>query len=227
MPTDICKIHGPFVTDKIEAKPQCPKCLAATPPRAELEWFSVAGQDLARYRDYSAYVSLKIVDGVARVKRLYVWPHVKYEVVMSETMRFLTLDRVRSFCVDTTNDSKVGEDYQSMGAPISPMRFTAPGKQELVEYFRDASGKGLVKLPTKGPFVQQLKTELAEQERIVSLNKEVPHFAHPSGQHDDLFWSLMLAVRAAAPWLTAKVFVYMAKHEPRQAETNMAYRSGR
>jgi len=217
MPTDLCKIHGPFETTTIGSKPECPKCAADQPKPESLAWFSVAGQDLARYRDYSAYVSLKIVDGLARIKRLYVWPHVKYEVVMAETMRFLALDRVRSFCVDTTNDSKVGEDYQGMGAPVDPVRFTLLSKHEMVEYFRDVSGKGLVKLPAKGPFVQQLKQELAQQERIQGAT-ETPKFDHPSGTHDDIFWSLMLATRAAAPWLTEHKFAIMAKHIPPVAD---------
>jgi len=203
-----CKVHGLFTAPTDE----CPKCAAEDQHAQVQDWFGAAGQDLARYRDFSGYVSLRIQDGKARIKRLFMWPHVNYEVVMNDTMRFLRLDRVRVFDVDTTNDSKVGEDYKSMGAPIEPIRFTAIEKHLMVEYYRDVGHKGLLTLPTKGPFVDQLRQEIAQQERIQGAS-EIPKFDHPEGTHDDFFWSLMLAVRAAAPWLTEQRFAYMAKFE--------------
>jgi hypothetical protein len=193
-----CSTLGGYMGD-----PPCPLC--PKPDIVEAEpWFGVAGQDLARYRDFSAYVSLRIEDGRARVKRLFIWPHVNYEVVMAETLRFHQLDRVRRFAVDITQDSKVGEDYTSRArCQVEPVRFTAPMKNDMVEYYRDLGQKRLLILSSRGPFVQELRAELAEQERIQGAG-EVPKYDQPVGRHDDLFWSLMLAAWASSPYLTVK-----------------------
>lgn len=196
---DYCKKHG------VHQDAECQRCIAEMPDEIAHPWFGVAGQDLARVRDFSAYVSLKIEGGIARVKRIYQWPHVKYDIVMQDTLKFYRLDRVRAFAVDITNDAKVGEDYQAMGLQIQPIHFTAPVKNDMIEYYRDVSQKGLLKLPTRGPFVQELRSQLAEQERIQGVT-ETPKYAHPLGRNDDILWSLMLATRAAAPYLTNPVF---------------------
>lgn len=208
-----CKVHGFFTapTDN------CPKCADDSKLDVSEDWFGVAGQDLARYRDFSAYVSLRVKDGVAKVKRLFVWPHTRYEVVMLETKRFCELDRVRVLDVDQGSAGiKIVEDYQGMNLPVEGVNFTAISKEAMVEYYRDVGRKGLLKLPKSGPFVSQLVQEIAEQERIQGAS-ETPKFDHPTGTHDDLFWSLMLATRAAAPWLTEQRFGYMTTFTPRMA----------
>ena len=201
-----CKVHGTHPDQ------ECQKCIDETPEEAKDPWFCVSGQDIARDRDYSAYASIKIEHGIGRVKRLFIWPHTDYDVVMADTMKFLRLDRARSLCVDVTRDSKVGEDYRKIGAPISPIKFTLESKQNMVEYYRLLGSKGLLKTPTKGPFVRELEAQFSEQERRTSLREstafgsETVKFGHPSGRNDDLFWSLMLASWAAAPYLTNPVF---------------------
>jgi phage FluMu gp28-like protein len=211
-----CKKHGLFTA----ATDDCPKCAAEEEQlRAQKDWFGVAGQDLARVRDYSAYVSLKVQDGTARIKRIYMWPHVNYDIVMRETVHFCHLDNVRSLHVDRGSAGiKVVEDYFSMGMPVEGVNFTNIEKQAMIEYYRDVGRKGLFKLPTKGPFVEELRQEISEQERIQGAS-EIPSFGHPEGHHDDLFWSLMLAVRAAAPWLTEQRFAHMAVFEKPMADT--------
>ena len=122
---------------------------------------------------------------------------------MQDTVKFHRLDRVRQFAVDISNDAKVGEDYQAMGLPIQGLHFTAPLKDKMVEYYRDVGQKELLLLPSRGPFIQELRQQISEQERIQGVS-DTPKYAHPVNRHDDLFWALMLATWAAAPYLTTK-----------------------
>jgi hypothetical protein len=62
-------------------------------------------------------------------------------------------------------------------------------------------------LPKSGKFVDELLTQMKEQERIIGAS-ERPHYEHPPDRHEDLLWALSLACYAARPYLSNPYLVW-------------------
>jgi hypothetical protein len=181
----------------------------------------VSGQDLARRRDFSAYCSLEIdKERVARIKRLFVWPHTDYSIVMADTRDFYKADGSRVHGLDIGNAGEpIMEQYRYMGLNVEPVNFTLAGKDEMVTYTRALRQRArnktppYVALPRSGKLVSELKTQIKEQERDITAAR-YPQYAHPQGRHDDLAWSFFIACLMARVYLTEGTFmVRMASHD--------------
>lgn len=172
----------------------------------------VAGQDLAKTRDYSAYVSL-IVDTEERavkIKRIFQWPHVDYTLVQRDTLEFCRLDSVRVLGVDQGKAGEpVIENYLSKKINTKGISFTAQRKNDMINFTRALLQGALNKsppylfLPQSGRFVEELKTQMKEQERIVTANA-YPKYDSPRGAHDDLLWSLSIALYVSRPYIEGR-----------------------
>lgn|GEM_PF-829154 len=205
-----CPKHGLFATDaKVGGQGKCPKCaqelaLNPVPPRTTV----VAGQDLAKHRDFATYVSLQIQEKVATVKRLYQWPHTDYSIVMEDTHRFYREDHARVLAVDLGNAGEpIVEQYRAFGVNAEGILFSLTTKDEMVTYLRNllqrkrAGTPPYLVLPRSGEFVPELLAQMKEQERIIGAS-ERPHYDHPQGRHDDLLWALSIACYRARQWLS-------------------------
>lgn len=204
--------HGTYTGNIGDPCPKCPLEVLHPPPTASV----TAGEDLAKVRDFSAYISLSIVDSVAKLKRIHQWPHVDYSVVMKDTARFYREDRASAIHVDQGNSGEpIIEQYRlAYGLNVEGIGFTTPSKVSMNEFGRNMMQRAKEKnppyvlLPTKAsrnPLIRELWQQIAEQERLISGAGNT-HFAHPEGRHDDLYWTLMLALNAARRYLTEKTW---------------------
>ena len=192
----------------------CPKCTDEAKTPVPPTVIVVAGQDLAKHRDYSTYVSLAIQDKVAKVQKLNLWPHTDCSVVMEDTVRFYKEDGCRELGVDQSNAGEpLLEQYEAMGIHVTGVLFTQTTKDEMITYTRNllqrkkAGIPPYLELPRSGPFVEELLTQMKEQERIIGAS-ERPHYDHPAGRHDDLLWALNIACYVARPHLSNPYFVW-------------------
>jgi hypothetical protein len=205
-----CNKHGLFVNDaKIGGQGKCPNCAedeAKNPVKPAV--IVVAGQDLAKRRDFSTYISLTVQKKVAKVKRLYQWPHTNYSIVMEDTKRFYKEDGCRELGVDLgVAGEPLVEQYIAMGVNAKGILFTLATKDEMITYVRNllqrtkAGIPPYLELPRSGPFVEELLTQMKEQERIIGAS-ERPHYDHPPDRHDDLLWALCIACYVAKGYLS-------------------------
>jgi len=206
-----CKIHGLWSTPELGVSKGCPKCLLLPPEPPDIT--VVAGQDLAKHRDFATYVSLAIQDEVATVKWLYRWPHTDYSIVMRDTCKFYKDDGCRNLGVDINGVGEpIVELYHAMGVHVTGIPFTLVTKDEMIMYTRNllqrkrAGTPPFLVLPKSGKFVDELLTQMKEQERIIGA-PERPHYEHPPDRHDDLFWALNIACYVARPYLSNPYWV--------------------
>lgn len=187
--------------------PYCPTC---GPDKPEPPGKAVvAGQDLAKYRDYATYISLGIIDKVARLERVFIWPHTDYSIVAADTKAFYIEDHCRLLGVDRGNAAEpVLEQYAKMGLRVEPVQFSLATKNDMVNFTRNLLQRKIAGTPpylalprSDAGLVGELKRQIKEQERIIGA-AELPRFDHPEGRHDDLFWALCIACWMARQELT-------------------------
>jgi len=158
-----------------------------------------AGLDLGRVKDYSALVVIE------EVRRRFFLRHVKifplgtsYASVIGYVKTLQ--DRWGGFCkirVDSTNQDYVVEDMQNSEIDnVEGVHFTLPRKQEMATLLKQRMINNQFwypyftwERPYRGEFVTELNVERFElrKDGSIALN-------HPSGTHDDVFWSVALAL---------------------------------
>ncbi|MHB1910208.1 MAG: phage terminase large subunit family protein [Nitrososphaerales archaeon] len=188
---------------------RCPDCEAFEKEHPVVHEVIVAGEDLAKHRDYSAYISLKIDTQakVARIQRIYQWPHVDYAIVQADTVNFYKEDNARVIGVDKgAAGEPVIETYKAMGIKAEPIAFTVQSKDEMINFVRAllqrarSKSAPYLELPRSGKFVEELKVQIKEQERITS-SLNYPKYDSPQGAHDDLLWTLCIACKMSVQYL--------------------------
>lgn len=166
-----------------------------------------AGQDLAKRRDYAALEVIEVLPPQLHLNqeqptaRLVIdkqWPHLPYKQVVKDTRMLWRKYRWQNMLMDrgSAGDSVI-EDYQALHLPVEPINFTAPTKHDMVQLLYLLLDKGRLKLPVKG--ADELKAQIKEQERNVGAHIT---YSHPENRHDDRFWALCLALKAASRYLT-------------------------
>jgi phage FluMu gp28-like protein len=159
-----------------------------------------AGQDLAKRRDYSALVILQVEERedharVARVVFVKQWPHVDYRVIIADTAQLYQHYQWEMLALDRgAVGEAVMEEYAAKGVPVDGVALTAPTKHDLVQLLLLLLQQQRLRLPRRG--AEELKTQLAEQERLYSPAGTLT-YRHPDNRHDDQFWALCLALAAS------------------------------
>jgi len=158
-----------------------------------------AGLDLGRVKDYSALV---VIDEVKRrffLRHLKIFPlGTSYASVIGyiKTLQ----DRWGGFIkirVDSTNQDYVVEDMKNAEIDnVEGVRFSLPRKQEMATLVKQRMINNRFwypyftwERPYRGEWVTELNVERFElrKDGSIALN-------HPSGTHDDVFWSVCLAL---------------------------------
>ena len=158
-----------------------------------------AGLDLGRVKDYSVLVVIE------EVRRRFFLRHVKifglgtsYASVIGYVKTLQ--DRWDGFCkirVDSTNQDYVVEDMKNSEIDnVEGVHFTLPRKQEMATLLKQRMINNQFwypyftwERPYHSEFVTELNVERFElrKDGSIALN-------HPSGTHDDVFWSVCLAL---------------------------------
>lgn len=166
--------------------------------------YRYAGFDIAKKQDYAAIVIIKIVEDRAYLVGLKQYPKgLHYDHLWEDVLRLYRMRRLRwrVMAVDQGNVGEVAvEELPKRHIPYEGVMFTAPKKHAMVQGINNLYQQKRLILPQNPKVsaleIQELKSELAEQERKVSA-ASTPLYQHPESRHDDLFWALALAIYAA------------------------------
>ena len=167
---------------------------------------TVGGLDVASTRDYAAIVLGEVLnrestefDTLLRVKGLKIFEHQSYTQLEPKLTEIITSNYVVNCIQDATSEKAFAERLQIIGLPIEPLHITGTVKEDGVSYVLQLRGAGKLGISTRGPFMGELRRQMAEQERTVKGN--TIRYDHPSGRHDDAFTALWLMCRAAKPYM--------------------------
>ena len=158
-----------------------------------------AGLDLGRVKDYSVLVIIEEVRRRFFLRHLKIFPlGTSYASVIGYVKTLQ--DRWEGFCkirVDSTNQDYVVEDMKNSEIDnVEGVHFTLPRKQEMATLLKQRMINNQFwypyftwERPYRGEFVTELNVERFELRKDggIALN-------HPSGTHDDVFWSVCLAL---------------------------------
>jgi len=167
-----------------------------------------AGLDLGRVKDYSALVVIDEVKGRFFLRHLKIFPlGTSYASVIGyiKTLQ----DRWGGFCkirVDSTNQDYVVEDMQNSEIDnVEGVRFSLPRKQEMATLVKQRMINNRFwypyftwERPYRGEWVSELNVERFELRKDGSIA-----FNHPSGTHDDVWWSVALALFSSVEMVEA------------------------
>ena len=156
------------------------------------------GLDLAQKVDNSAFISLKITDGVLAQIGQKTWAHIDYEVVFNDMSKINKAeDGFYKISYDRTG---VGDAVAKLINPdiksiFRPVVLSAPKKFELISLMKGLFNKDKLVIHDRDLF-----REVTEQE-IVKSDAGNILYRHPQGFHDDRFWGLALACDAASYYI--------------------------
>ena len=156
------------------------------------------GLDLAQRVDNSAFISLKLTDGVLEQIGQKTWAHIEYEVVFNDMSKINKAeDGFYKISYDRTG---VGDAVAKLINPdiksiFRPVVLSAPKKFELISLMKGLFNKDKLVIHDRDLF-----REVTEQE-IVKSDAGNILYRHPQGFHDDRFWGLALACDAASYYI--------------------------
>jgi phage FluMu gp28-like protein len=163
-----------------------------------------AGLDLAQTRDYSVLAVVERREGCLYLRHLKIF---QQPTLYASVMGYLKVlqDRWGGFQrlrVDFTREGpSIIADMESAGIRnVEGVNFSVPRKSEMASLLKQRMANHQFFYPMlqwRRPYRGELCTEL-NTERY-SLNKDgTISYHHPTGTHDDVFWSIALAVYATA-----------------------------
>ena len=199
----------------------CPLCEKEKSRPTESETVIIAAADPAKLNDYFAYSDIQIQNGKAKLLSVKEWLHKDYSVVIPEVAGRVQRVKARFLVLDTTG---VGEpikemfrlrgvrtldinfsEYIDWEDPWSGKRSSVSVKYAMIQHYRYCSQFQLLEIPRNGS--ERLIEQLKQQELIQGSDPEHHEnarvsYGHPSGTHDDLCWSFLMALYVSRKWLT-------------------------
>ena len=149
----------------------------------------IGGMDLAKRVDHSAFIILKLEDGMLKQEAHYIWPHVKYGQVAGDVLKFqnkLPMEKI-GFDRNSVGDFAV-ELFDKTALPMEGIVTTMKSKLDMINVLKILFHQGLLKIDKHS----ELVTQISEQEQIITDAGNTT-FKHIPGRHDDLFWALCYA----------------------------------
>jgi len=164
--------------------------LMETPPEGEY----YGGLDLGKLQDYTVLTAVKREGDTVQLVLLHEVPlETPYASVIGTLKRINRNFGFRLVKVDQTGVGEpVLEELRDAGVPCEGTKFTVQTKEELLSTLKLAMEQGRFKMP----YHRRLCEQINEQEYRYSRSGHL-QFSHPEGSHDDMLWSLALAVYAA------------------------------
>lgn len=155
------------------------------------------GIDLAKRVDSSCITILELDHGILKQRAIYKWPHVKYGIVARDTEKFHSKIPMELLGIDRqgVGDAAI-EMFGAYSLPLVPISTTGNTKIDIIHIIRILFNIGKLKI-ARG---SELEKELVEQQETVTKAGNLK-YSHPSGRHDDMFWSLGYACYVALPYM--------------------------
>jgi phage FluMu gp28-like protein len=185
-----------------------------TPQRSEF----YIGVDFGKERDYSIVVVVEKIGFVLRVVHVHRFPlHTEYASVIGYVKslqdRWISIGSVYADITGVGN--YIVEDMFRSGIEgINGITFTVQSKEEMANILREKMRAGEIKIP----YIPARKlgdidlTSELNVERYELMKTGHLGFTHPEGTHDDVFWSLALAVLGSVRTPMPGIFVGFVPH---------------
>jgi len=155
-----------------------------------------AGVDFGKHQDHS------VVTVLERKEKTFKVVHVKRFPL--ETPYASVIGYIKALCDKWRSIYRISADITGVGeyivedmmrggiGNVTGVNFTAPTKEALATMMKQEMVKGCLFFPYDRELINELNIEKFEMMKTGGIK-----FSHPEGSHDDMFWSLALAVHAA------------------------------
>ena len=161
----------------------------------------IGGMDLAKRVDHSAFIILKLEDGILKQEAHYIWPHVKYGKVAGDILKFqdkMPMEKI-GFDRNSVGDFAI-ELFDKTALPMEGIVTTMKSKLDMINVLKILFHQGLLKIDKKS----ELVTQISEQEQIITEAGNTT-YKHIPGRHDDLFWALCYACYVSLEYIVNMV----------------------
>jgi phage FluMu gp28-like protein len=166
--------------------------LEATLPQGDY----YAGVDFGKLQDYTIITVLKREDALLKLVYSHQFPlETAYTNVIGHMVRANQKFGFGNVLVDETGVGEpILEEIRNQGiSNVEGVKFTVQTKEELLASLKIAMEQDRLAIP----YDRQLCTQINEQQYEYAKSGHL-QFSHPANSHDDMLWSLALAVYASA-----------------------------
>lgn len=150
------------------------------------------GLDVALRVDNTALCVLKLEDGVLDHIGQKVWPHMGFSEINQDLLKIQNLEHMKAIGYDRLGVGDGARQLFSKEIPLRDIISSQPNKLDMISLV-----KGLFDQEKLTVRDRDLYREILEQERKISEAGNVL-YQHPTGFHDDRFWSLCYACSVAS-----------------------------
>lgn len=150
------------------------------------------GLDVALRVDNTALCVLKLEDGVLDQIGQKVWPHIPFKQINEDLLKIQHLEKMKAIGYDRLGVGDGAKQLFSKELPLRDIVSSQPNKLDMISLV-----KGLFDNEKLVVHDKDLYREILEQERKISDAGNVL-YQHPTGFHDDRFWSLCYACTVAS-----------------------------
>lgn len=150
------------------------------------------GLDIALRVDNTSLCVLKLEDGVLDQIGQKVWPHMAFKDINNDLLKIQNKERMKAIGYDRLGVGDGAKQLFSKELPLRDIVSSQPNKLDMISLV-----KGLFSQERLTVHDQDLYMEILEQERKISDAGNVL-YQHPTGFHDDRFWSLCYACAVAS-----------------------------
>lgn len=150
------------------------------------------GLDLALRTDNTALCVLKLEDGILDQIGQKVWPHIAFKEINEDLLKIQNKERMKAIGYDRLGVGDGAKQLFSKQLPLRDIISSQPNKLDMISLV-----KGLFDQEKLVVHDKDLYREILEQERKISEAGNIL-YQHPTGFHDDRFWSLCYACAVAS-----------------------------
>lgn len=150
------------------------------------------GLDIALRVDNTSLCVLKLEDNVLDQIGQKVWPHIGFESINADLLKIQRLEKMSAIGYDRLGVGDGAKNLFSKELPLRDIVSSQTNKLDMISLV-----KGLFDQERLTVHDKDLYREILEQERKISDAGNVL-YQHPTGFHDDRFWSLCYACAVAA-----------------------------
>ncbi len=157
------------------------------------------GLDIGQENDNAVFSIIEIVGEARLLRYCYVFPlGTRYDVIASHVKVMAERWGIRRILVDATNERALAEAMKLQIDGVEGIAFTLQWKQKTASFLKMLMGKRLFRYYFDPEVIAGLAIEQFEELPGKSAEGEgYIRFFHAPGTHDDLFWSIVLAVAAS------------------------------
>lgn len=153
------------------------------------------GYDPALRVDNAAFTGLKLENKILEEIGQRVWTHIDYRVQAQDLLKIQRKEKFRVIGYDRLGSGEAIKLFPRE-IPFKEIVSSAPKKLDIITLINQLFQEKKLIIHS-----EELYKEIMEQERYKSDAGNLL-YRHPSGHHDDRFWSLGFACEVARPFIT-------------------------